>query len=90
MEAAHDPDDPELAALVGDLAVKDPDFRTWWASHQVNSAAYGTKHYRHPVAGELRLDCDMWESPDGSGQRLMVLTAEPGTPSQDALRILAR
>ncbi|MEW2513014.1 transcriptional regulator, partial [Streptomyces sp. NPDC046870] len=27
-------------------------------------------------------------SPDDSGQRLMVLTAEPGTPSHDALRIL--
>jgi hypothetical protein len=37
----------------------------------------------------LTLDCDTWDSPDGSGQRLMVLTAEPGTPSYDALRILA-
>ncbi len=30
MEAAKDPDDPELAVLVGELAVQDPDFRTWW------------------------------------------------------------
>jgi hypothetical protein len=30
----------------------------------------------------------MWNSPDGSGQRMMVLTAEPGSPSYDALRIL--
>jgi transcriptional regulator with XRE-family HTH domain len=88
MEAAHDPHDPQLAALVGDLSVQDPDFRSWWASHRVSSASYGTKHYRHPIAGELTLDCDMWASPDGSGQRLMVLTAEPGTPSHEALRIL--
>ena len=31
MEAARDPDDPELAALVGELSVQDADFRTWWA-----------------------------------------------------------
>ncbi|MGP4086787.1 MmyB family transcriptional regulator, partial [Streptomyces sp. KR55] len=36
----------------------------------------------------LTLDCDTWASPDDSGQRLMVLTAEPGSPSHDALRIL--
>jgi hypothetical protein len=89
MEAAADPDDPELARLVGELCVQDADFRTWWAEHRVNTAGYGTKHYRHRLVGELTLDCDTWSSPDGSGQRLMVLTAEPGSPSHDALRILA-
>jgi transcriptional regulator with XRE-family HTH domain len=89
MEAAKDPDDPELARLVGDLSVQDPDFRTWWAERRVSSASYGTKHYRHRTVGDVTLDCDTWDSPDGSGQRLMVLTAEPGSPSDDALRILA-
>jgi hypothetical protein len=88
MEAASDPDDPDLARLVGELAVLDPDFRTWWAERRVNSATYGTKHYRHRLVGELTLDCDTWASPDGSGQRLMVLTAEPGAASEEALRIL--
>jgi len=87
MEAAKDPDDPELAVLVGELSVQDADFRTWWATHQVTGASYGTKRYRHPLVGELTLDCDTWDSPDGSGQRLMVLTAEPGTPSHERLRI---
>ena len=88
MEVARDAEDPQLAQLVGELSVQDADFRTWWAEHYVNSARYGIKHYRHPVVGELTLDCDTWDGPDGSGQRLMVLTAEPGTPSDDALRIL--
>jgi hypothetical protein len=89
MEAADEPGDLELAQLVGDLSVSDPDFRAWWAERHVNSASYGTKHYRHRAVGDLTLDCDTWHSPDGSGQRLMVLTAEPSSPSHDALRILA-
>jgi len=89
MQAAADPDDRELTRLVGELSVRDPDFRTWWAEHHVTSASYGTKRYRHPLVGDLTLDCDVWSSPDGSGQQLMVLTAEPGTASHDALRILA-
>lgn len=89
MRAAEDPDDPSLAALVGQLSVQDPDFRRWWATREVSSAGYGTKHYHHRLVGDLTLDCDTWDSPDGSGQRLMVLTAVPGTPSHDALQILA-
>ncbi|WP_070027690.1 helix-turn-helix domain-containing protein [Streptomyces sp. F-1] len=88
MEAAADPDDPDLAQLVGELSVQDPDFRAWWAEHRVSSASYGTKHYRHHLVGDLTLDCDTWTSPDGSGQRLMILTAEPGSLSHDALGIL--
>ena len=88
MVAAEDPDDPDLAGLVGELSLQDPNFRTWWAEHRVNSASYGTKRYRHHLVGDLTLDCDTWAAPDGFGQRLMVLTAEPGSPSHDALSIL--
>ncbi|MCW8383887.1 helix-turn-helix transcriptional regulator [Streptomyces justiciae] len=88
LEAAADPGDPELARLVGELSVQDTDFRTWWAEHRVSSATYGIKRYRHPLVGDLTLDCDTWAASDGSGQRLVVLTAEPGSPSHDALRIL--
>ncbi|WP_405056704.1 helix-turn-helix domain-containing protein [Kribbella sp. NBC_01505] len=88
MEAVADPGDPELAQLVGDLSVQDADFRTWWAEHHVSTGNYGTKHYDHPTVGRLTLDCDLWTSPDGPAQRLMVLTAAVGSPSYDALRAL--
>ncbi len=42
-----------------------------------------------PVVGDLSLDCDMSDGPDGGGERLMVLTAKPGSASHDRLRILA-
>jgi hypothetical protein len=88
MEAAVDPDDPDFARLVGELTIQDADFRTWWAEHHVNSATSGTKHYCHRLVGDLALDCDAWAGFDGSGQRLMMLTAEAGSPSHDALLIL--
>ncbi|MEU6292531.1 helix-turn-helix domain-containing protein [Streptomyces sp. NPDC046988] len=88
MEAASDPDDPDLVRLVGELSRLDADFRTWWAEHRVNSATYGTKQYRHPMVGNLTLDCDTWAGANDSGQRLMILTADTGSPSHDALRIL--
>ncbi|MEV8440434.1 helix-turn-helix domain-containing protein [Actinosynnema sp. NPDC051121] len=88
MEVASHPDDPDRARLVGELSARDADFGAWWAEHHVNDASYGTKRYRHRLVGDLTLDCDTWASPDGSGQRLMVLTAEPGSPSHDALLLL--
>ncbi|MFI7386622.1 helix-turn-helix domain-containing protein [Streptomyces sp. NPDC049813] len=87
-ESGADPDDPALTRLIGDLTLRDADFSAWWAEHRVSNATYGTKRYRHPLVGDLTLDCDTWAASDDSGQRLMVLTAEAGSPSHDALRIL--
>src|SRR5882724_11138615 len=35
MEAARKPDDPRLAELVGDLSIRDEQFRQWWAGTHV-------------------------------------------------------
>lgn len=89
MEAAKYPDDPRLTALVGELSVQDPDFRRWWAAHQVATLSVGTKTLHHPIAGELSLDWDTLTATTDPDQQLVVWTAEPGTPSHDGLRILA-
>ncbi|MFD4690044.1 helix-turn-helix transcriptional regulator [Streptomyces sp. NBC_00683] len=89
MEAAKYPDDPRLTALVGELSVQDPDFRQWWAAHQVATLSVGTKALHHPIAGELSLDWDTLTATTDPDQQLVVWTAEPGTPSHDGLRILA-
>lgn len=49
----------------------------------------GTKVYRHAVVGELTLDWDMLTCTTGPDQQLVVLTAEPGSASYQALVLLA-
>jgi transcriptional regulator with XRE-family HTH domain len=89
IQAAKYPDDPRLATLVGELSLQDPHFRHWWGEHHVATHTTGTKTFHHPVAGELTLDWDSLTASIDAEQQLVVLTAEPGSPSHDALRILA-
>jgi transcriptional regulator with XRE-family HTH domain len=89
MEVARRPDDPQLAALVGELSVQDPQFRQWWAAHQVAQNASGTKRYHHPLVGDLTLDWDAFTCPTDPDQQIVFHSAEPGSPSDERLRILA-
>ncbi|KOV83282.1 helix-turn-helix domain-containing protein [Nocardia sp. NRRL S-836] len=88
-EAATYPDDPQLIALVGELSVQDPQFRQWWAAHHVVGRRIGTKTLHHPVVGDLTLDWDTLTCTTDPEQQLITWTAEPGTPADDKLRILA-
>jgi transcriptional regulator with XRE-family HTH domain len=88
MEAGRNPHDPVLSALVGELSVRDPDFRTWWAGHQVRGPRQLTKTYHHPVAGTLVLDVQQFSVDTHPDQQLVAFTAEPHSPSQEALRFL--
>lgn len=89
MEAARYPDDPRLAALVGDLSVRDAQFSQWWAARNVASLSTGTKTLVHPTAGELVLDWDTLDEAGDADQQLVVWTAAPDSPTHEALRFLA-
>ncbi|MET7288833.1 helix-turn-helix domain-containing protein [Streptomyces sp. NPDC005573] len=89
LEAVRDSTDPRLADLVGELSVHDEDFRQWWGEGRLGAHGVGIKVLRHPVAGELTLHWDTLTCPGDPDQQLVTLTAEPGSPSQDGLRILA-
>lgn len=88
LTAGEHPDDPALTALIGDLAVRSDEFAALWAEHPVTSCSQGTKHYRHPSVGAMELAFSMTASTDGSGHRLLALSAETDSPSQHALRLL--
>ncbi|AZP20043.1 helix-turn-helix domain-containing protein [Streptomyces aquilus] len=89
MDAGCHPDDPRLAALVGELSVKSEDFRRLWATHDVKEKSYGVKHLMHPLVGELTLNFESFRLTDGTDQALITYSAEPGSPSAEALRLLA-
>lgn len=83
------PDDPQLSALVGELSVKNDDFRRLWATHNVKEKGHGTKLLRHPLVGDMALSYETLHLPDDQEQYLVTYHAEPGSESAQALRLLA-
>jgi transcriptional regulator with XRE-family HTH domain len=88
-EAARAQDDPRMSALVGDLSTRDECFRVGWAAPVVVGQGAGTMRLHHPVVGALVLDWETLTSAADSEQRLVIWTAEPGSPSEDRLSMLA-
>lgn len=89
LDAGQHPDDPELAALIGELSMKSERFRRLWAAHDVEEKSFGTKVVRHPLVGELTLEFQALRLPDDPSLFLSTYVAEPGSPSAEALRLLA-
>jgi transcriptional regulator with XRE-family HTH domain len=89
VQAARHRDDPQLAALVGELTMRSPEFATWWAEHEVRVLSHGTKRYRHPVVGELTLSYEALPLIDDPDQVLYLYSVEPASPSAEALALLA-
>ncbi|MGW2491687.1 helix-turn-helix domain-containing protein [Streptomyces sp. NPDC001606] len=89
MHAGCYPDDPRLAALVGELSVKSEEFRRLWATHDVKEKSHGLKRLHHPLVGDLSLNFESFRLSDDADQSLVTYHAEPGSPSADSLRLLA-
>lgn len=83
------PEDPRLASLIGELAMGSERFRRLWARADVRARTHGRKAYRHPLVGLLELHQENFALPDESGLELLVLSALPGSPADDGLRLLA-
>jgi transcriptional regulator with XRE-family HTH domain len=89
LDAGLHADDPLLAALIGELSVKSGAFRTLWAAHDVKKKSHGGMRMRHPLAGELTLRYETFTLPGDQEQSLAIYHAEPGSASEEALRLLA-
>jgi transcriptional regulator with XRE-family HTH domain len=88
-EAGRDPYERRLTDLVGELSTRSHEFRVRWAAHDVKFHRTGVKRVHHPLVGDLTLGYEALELAADEGQRLNVYTAEPGTPSDEALQLLA-
>jgi transcriptional regulator with XRE-family HTH domain len=88
-EAGRNPYDRNLSDLVGELSTRSPEFRSWWAAHNVRYHQSGTKRLHHPIVGDLELSYEVMEPSADAGLTIAVYDAEPGSRSQEALDLLA-
>jgi transcriptional regulator with XRE-family HTH domain len=82
------PDDAELAELVQRLERDSAEFRALWQSHPVENCVSGVKFFDHPLVGPLELDFEALVVPDGTGHRVLMYNARPGSASASALEKL--
>ncbi|MFY9634739.1 MAG: helix-turn-helix transcriptional regulator [Cellulosimicrobium cellulans] len=88
-EAGRDPHNKELHDLIGELSTRSQEFRRLWSSHDVRHHGAGAKVFRHPVVGEMTIAYEGLEMAAEPGLTLTIYTAEPGSPSEEAMRLLA-
>lgn len=88
MEAAENANDERLSALIAELSAQSAEFREWWNAHLVASKGTGTETFHHPRVGVLNLQWDTLVSTADRAQELIIWTADPASPSADALRRL--
>jgi hypothetical protein len=89
LEAGRNPFDREFSDLVGELSTRSEEFRGHWATHNVRLHTKGEKRFNHPVVGELELSYNRIELAADPGLMIVAYTAEPGSRSQESLRLLA-
>lgn len=80
--------DQELTALVGELTLKSPEFAKLWAKHPVQNCMSGMKMMHHPEVGTLELNFEVLAQPDESGHRILMYTADEGSPAAAGLQLL--
>lgn len=88
-EAGRDPHDKGLHDPIGELSTRSEGFRARWGAHDVRRHGTGTKRFHHPTVGELTLAFEALDLAAEPGLHRTVHTAEPGSPSEEGLRLLA-
>jgi transcriptional regulator with XRE-family HTH domain len=90
MNAGKSPGDLYLSALIEELSQKSEEFRRFWARHEVSCGSVGESvRMRHPLVGEFDLVHEPMALPGGTPMRMVTYHAEPGSRSEEALRMLA-
>lgn len=87
-EDGRHPHDRLLHELVGELSTRSGEFRHRWSAHDVRLHTSGTKHFHHPLVGDLTLAYQTVDLRETS-VALTIYAAEPGSASEHALQLLA-
>jgi transcriptional regulator with XRE-family HTH domain len=85
---ARYPSDPAVTKLIDELRDASPEFARLWERHDVQAGPTLTKTFRHPVVGEITVDCDSLALTDRD-QHLVLYSAPPGSPDAEALAFLS-
>jgi transcriptional regulator with XRE-family HTH domain len=88
-QAGRDPFDRDLSDLVGELSTQCEEFAALWATHDVRLHRKVEKHFQHPLVGDLALRYDRLTVAGDPGLEIFVYVAEPGSRSEEGLRLLA-
>lgn len=86
--AGQNPRDKRLTNLIGELVTRSDAFRMRWAAHNVRHHRTGIKRIRHPEVGDLELVYEAMELPANPEWFMFGYTAEPGSPTEECLKLL--
>lgn len=89
VEAGKDPHDATLQDLVGELSTCSDTFRRLWGAHDVHTHGAGIKRFEHPVVGELTVAYEELALTAEPGRAMIVYSTEPGSQSEQRMRLLA-
>jgi transcriptional regulator with XRE-family HTH domain len=87
--AGREPHNRSPSDLIGELATRSDEFRTRWAAHNVRFHRTGLKRIHHPVVGDLELSYEAMELPANPGWTMFAYTSEPGSATEERLKLLA-
>jgi transcriptional regulator with XRE-family HTH domain len=81
-----DIDDPRLVSMIDDLSTRSSRFRVLWERPDVQTHWGGMTVLNHPIVGTLELNFERF--PIQADQTVVVMHAELGSPSHEALQRL--
>jgi transcriptional regulator with XRE-family HTH domain len=83
------PDDADTATLIAELRSGSEEFDAMWNAHDVAAQTMSRKTFEHPSVGPVTVNCDSLDIAERD-QRVVIYTADPGSPSEEALRRLSQ
>ena len=89
LAAGTNGDGSRKSALVRDLSGQSDEFARFWSDHRVFQHTHGPKRIHHEAVGTMTLNYETLVPPSDPDLRVIVYTADVGSPSQEKLETLS-